>query len=295
MSASRAKSLPLFAILSRHRIQPIFVDFDDDVDQFSPAAVANYETALIEAEKKGVRIRALVLCNPHNPLGRSYPNETIIDLLKLVNKYKIHLLSDEIYALSIYDNKASAPNPVIFQSVLTIDIEKYVDPKYVQFIYGLSKDTAASGLRVGILYTRNNELLQAVNALSGFQWTGGPSQRAGLRILENEKWLDGFFNRSSTRLASSYELATKILDSEGIQYLKGSNYGFFLWVDLRPYLRPVNTSIEARWQAEASLASRFAANNVSINAGRGFASPEPGFFRVIFSQEEVTFREGWKR
>ena len=265
------------------------------MDQFSPEAVAKYETALIEAEKTGIRIRALVLCNPHNPLGQSYPEETIIGLLKLSNKYKIHLLADEIYALSIYDNKASAPNPVPFQSVLSLDVEKYVDPKYVQFIYGLSKDTAASGLRLGVLYTQNAELLQAVAALSSFQWSGSPSERAGIRILEDEKWLDGFFRRSRARLTSSYQLATKILESEGIKYRKGSNAGFFLWVDLRPYLNATNTTIEAGWKAEADLAGKFSANNVSINAGRDYASPEPGWFRVIFSQEEKTLREGLRR
>lgn len=270
------------------------MDFDG-VDQFSPEAVAKYEKTLIETEKKGIRIRALVLCNPHNPLGQSYPKETIIGLLKLINKYKIHLLSDEIYALSIYDNKASAPNPVPFQSVLSLDVEKYVDPKYVQFIYGLSKDTAAAGLRLGVLYSRNAELLDAVGALSFFQWSGNANDRAGIRILENEKWLDGFFSRSRARLTSSYQLATKILDSKGIGYRKGTNAGFFLWVDLRPYLDASNTTIEARWQAEADLSAKFSAKNVSINAGRGFASPEPGWFRVIFSQEEKTFREGVRR
>ena len=289
MSTSRAESLPLFQILTRHRVQSIFVDFDG-VDQFSPAAVAKYETALIEAEKKGIRIRALVLCNPHNPLGQSYPKKTIIGLLKLSNKYKIHLLSDEIYALSIYDNKASAPNPVpYFHSVLSLDVERYIDPKYVQFIYGLSKDFAASGLRIGFLYTQNAELLQAVSALSVFQWSGGPNERAGIRILEDQKWLDGFFQRSSARLTWSYQLATGLLDRKGIQYLKGTNYGFFLWVDLRPFLPTIS------WKGEQELTRRFSANNVTINAGSTFASPEPGWFRVIFPHEEETLREGLRR
>ena len=288
MSTSRAEILPLFQILTRHRIKSVFVDFDG-VDQFSPAAVAKYETELIESEKNGTRIRAIVLCNPHNPLGQSYPKETIIGLLKLSNKYKIHLLSDEIYALSIYDNKASAPNPVPFHSVLSLDIEQYIDPKYVQFIYGLSKDFASSGLRVGFLYTRNAELLQAVSALALFGWTGGPSQRTGIKILEDQKWLDGFFQRSSAGLTSSYQLATRILDSEGIRYHKGTNYGFFLWVDLRPYLD------SQTFEAEAELSRRFSANNVIINAGKSFASPVPGWFRVIFPVEEETLREGLNR
>ena len=288
MSTSRVESLPLFQILTRHRVQSVFVDFDD-VDQFSPAAVAKYEAALITALEKGIRIRALVLCNPHNPLGQSYPRETIIGLLKLSKQYNLHFISDEIYALSKYDNKASAPNPVPFESVLSLNVSQYIEPEYVQFTYGLSKDFAASGLRIGFLYTQNDDLLQAVKALSAFQWTGGPDQRAGIRILEDQQWLDGFFQRSSARLTSSYQLATGLLDGKKIQYRKGTNYGFFLWVDLRPFLR------NKTWEAEQELSQNFTKNKVTINPGGTFASPEPGFFRVIYSQTEETLREGLRR
>jgi len=40
-----------------------------DTDQFTPACVAAYETAFDEAKARGRNIRALIICNPHNPLG----------------------------------------------------------------------------------------------------------------------------------------------------------------------------------------------------------------------------------
>lgn len=39
------------------------------IDQFSVDAVECYGRALQQAEKVGVHVRALVLVNPHNPLG----------------------------------------------------------------------------------------------------------------------------------------------------------------------------------------------------------------------------------
>lgn len=46
---------------------------DTTVDEaFTPNAVAKYEEALAEAEKRGVKIRAVLLVNPHNPVGKSY-------------------------------------------------------------------------------------------------------------------------------------------------------------------------------------------------------------------------------
>lgn len=39
------------------------------VDPFSPAAIEKYEASLQKAESRGVNVRALWLCHPHNPLG----------------------------------------------------------------------------------------------------------------------------------------------------------------------------------------------------------------------------------
>jgi histidinol-phosphate/aromatic aminotransferase/cobyric acid decarboxylase-like protein len=52
----------------------VFVSFGT-TDQFSISAIANYETILLQARKQGIYIRALLLCNPHNPLGRCCPLE----------------------------------------------------------------------------------------------------------------------------------------------------------------------------------------------------------------------------
>ncbi len=48
------------------------------VDAFAAEALEAYEKALLDARDRGVRVRALILCNPHNPLG------TFISLLEIV-------------------------------------------------------------------------------------------------------------------------------------------------------------------------------------------------------------------
>ncbi|KAG9941940.1 PLP-dependent transferase, partial [Aureobasidium melanogenum] len=73
----------------------VFVSFGN-VDQFSPAAIENYESTLLEARDQGISIKALLLCNPHNPLGRCYPLETIKAVMQLCKKYSLHLFADEV-------------------------------------------------------------------------------------------------------------------------------------------------------------------------------------------------------
>ena len=112
---------------------PIYADFDG-VDQFSPKAAEKYEEAMLNAERNGTHVRAMMLCNPHNPLGQCYPKDTVIAIMKLCDKYKIHLLSDEIYASSVYE--VPDKNAMKFTSALSFDTSPYISKEYLHIVYG---------------------------------------------------------------------------------------------------------------------------------------------------------------
>jgi hypothetical protein len=44
------------------------------------------------------------VCNPQNPLGRTYSRETLLAYARFCEENDLHLVSDEIYAMSVYDN-----------------------------------------------------------------------------------------------------------------------------------------------------------------------------------------------
>ena len=46
----------------------VYADMDG-VDPFASATVEKYQAALDESERNGIRTRALMIVNPHNPLG----------------------------------------------------------------------------------------------------------------------------------------------------------------------------------------------------------------------------------
>ena len=61
------------------------------------------DTYLIELKENGHKVKAFIHCNPNNPLGDVYSEETTLNLMKLCKQHQIHFISDEIYALSIYN------------------------------------------------------------------------------------------------------------------------------------------------------------------------------------------------
>ncbi|KAK0508915.1 hypothetical protein JMJ35_008286 [Cladonia borealis] len=277
---------------SEAKVRCEYVAFGD-LDQFSPEAVTKYEEALQAAHRNGTNIRALVLCHPHNPLGRCYPRDVLIRYLKLCQKYKIHLLIDEVYAMSVYE--VSDPKAVKFESILTIDTDQYIDPDYFHLLYGMSKDTAAGGVRIGCIYTRNKELLSAMSTLSMFHWSGNASEMIATMMLEDEKWMDDFLRLSRERLAHRNKMVRQILDDEGIKYSLRANAGFFIWADFRPFLPPASEANDDPWARETALTKRLLENKVFLTDGQTMSAEEPGWYRVIFSQEERVIKEGLRR
>ncbi|KAJ9630912.1 hypothetical protein H2203_001440 [Taxawa tesnikishii (nom. ined.)] len=275
---------------TKAHVRCVFTSFGD-VDQFSPAAVSKYEEALVAAESSGTRVRALLLCHPHNPLGQCYPESTIVGLMKLCQKYKIHLLVDEIYAASVYE--IPDKNALPFTSSLAFDSSPYIDANLLHLLYGLAKDFACGGLRLGCFWTRNSALRAAMSSIGQFHWSGASNETVATHMLEDQAWLEEFLATSRSRLAHNNKLTRQLLDEQGIEYHTGANAGFFIWVDLRPYL--AKTGASDGWAAEKKLLESMLARKVYINDGESLSAEEPGWFRIVFSQEERTLREGLRR
>ena len=58
--------------------------------------------------------------------------------MKFCQRHKIHLISDEIYALSVWRNP-EIPNAITFTSVLSIDPTGIIDPGLIHVLWGMSK------------------------------------------------------------------------------------------------------------------------------------------------------------
>lgn len=61
--------------------------------------IANrYEINFAELEKLAPQARLLMLCTPHNPVGRVWTREELLELLRIAKKHNLVILSDDIHA-----------------------------------------------------------------------------------------------------------------------------------------------------------------------------------------------------
>jgi 1-aminocyclopropane-1-carboxylate synthase len=59
------------------RLKIIYADMKG-VDSFDDAVVGRFEQAMEDSKKKGIRIRALLISNPSNPLGASSRSRSLV-------------------------------------------------------------------------------------------------------------------------------------------------------------------------------------------------------------------------
>ncbi|KZF20923.1 PLP-dependent transferase [Xylona heveae TC161] len=302
---------------ARAEIKVVGVSFGD-VDPFGLDAIAKYEEALLQAHHDGIEVKALILCSPHNPLGRCFPKDVLIELMRFCQKYRLHLISDEIYALSIWEN-AEAPEAVGFTSVLSIDTTGIIDRNLIHVFWGMSKDFGANGLRIGFIISQHNQEFQkALRGHSAFRYPSSLSDNLAANVLEDDEFTEYYIRTNRQRLADSFACMADFLKREGIPYYHGSNAAFFMWADLRPTSRRVSPKPEtldasldamrlvdevttetppssgASTETEAIM-SRLLAKKVFLASGEAFGSEEPGWFRIVFSQPRPYVEEGLRR
>jgi aspartate/methionine/tyrosine aminotransferase len=91
------------------------------------------------------RIKALVMTNPHNPFGQCYPREVLLECMRFCQEHGLHYISDEIFALSVFETPDSKGNP--FVSALSL-MDEAIDSSRVHVVWSASKDFGCSGIRM---------------------------------------------------------------------------------------------------------------------------------------------------
>lgn len=124
------------------------------------------------------KTKMLGFCNPHNPMGMLYKKEDLDYLLRLSEKYGFYIMNDEIWSDMIYPECE-------FTSLLHFGAERNARTLTV---YGFSKTFGLAGLRIGCVYTMNQEMYDRVVKASLVDMTIGGidalSQIAGEAALK---------------------------------------------------------------------------------------------------------------
>ncbi|KXJ88829.1 putative aspartate aminotransferase [Microdochium bolleyi] len=286
-----------------------FANTDAEDSLHPEALVATFEKTLARYREKGVQIRAVLIANPNNPLGRCYPRDTLLAIARFCQKHNLHFLSDEIFGATAFGDNLSSLNKhttTPFTSLFSLPLsspDSPIDPKLCHVIYGLAKDFGAAGLRIGALISQSNPaLLASARAMLRFHDVSGPSVAIATAMLEDRDWCRQYLDKTRTGLAKAYEHATAGLENIGVDYVRGGGAGFFVFIDLSPYLAhssdsevgPFREEEQGPSAAEVALVRKMIDNGLYL-APRGESYSKPGWFRFVFSHEPHVIDEALRR
>ena len=129
----------------RSSVTPVEVTVPNFQESLTLSLIPALEKAYTSA---AYPIKALIVANPHNPLGRCYPKSVLEECLKFCQARSIHFVSDEVFALSTF-KCPDMPKATPFFSALSLDPAAVdSDPSRIHVVWSMSKDLASSGIRL---------------------------------------------------------------------------------------------------------------------------------------------------
>jgi alanine-synthesizing transaminase len=207
--------------------------------------------------------RALVVIDPNNPTGATYPPDVRKALIELADRHNVPLLADEVYGDLAYDG-AVPPMASL-----------YPDAPVISFS-SLSKAYLAPGWRTGWMVVgrtdRLDDVLAGVKKLAdGRLCSTGPMAHAIPAALNGDRSHEATFR---TALRERAELTVKRLNAiQGIHTVAPSA-AFYAMPQVR---------LPAGVTDEDYVLALLRETGVLCVYGSGFGTkPEDGFFRIVF-------------
>ena len=225
--------------------------------------------AIERALRNGAKV--YMLCNPHNPAGRQWTRAELQQLIDLLDRYQVFLISDEIHADFCYD----AP----FVSALTLT------DRNLLVLTAPSKTFNIAGLQTAFCICPDPQLRESFRqTIAATGVTAG--NVFGLTAAEAaytscDGWLAGLLdylreNRDCLgRLLSEYVPKARLTPLEAT---------YLAWVDLRDY-----------GLTDEEISRRTLQAGVKFNRGNEFGEAGAGFIRINIGCPQAQLTEAIRR
>ncbi|MDN5575676.1 MAG: pyridoxal phosphate-dependent aminotransferase [Pediococcus sp.] len=161
----------------------------------------------------------MILCNPHNPVGKVWSRDELIQISRLCQKHHVVLLSDEIHGDLVFGEPAytplfSLPEELIQNTITTVSPSKSFN---VAALHAATVIVPNENLRESVSRGINNDELGEPNLLAIPATIAAYTQSADwlhalkAKLVENRKIVDRFVSTELTEVQLVSENATYLL------------------------------------------------------------------------------------
>lgn len=255
---------PFFAAIqnSGHELVECAMDHEDNY------YTINYER-FEEELKNGVK--AVIMCNPHNPVGRVWSEAELEKLVNLCVKYDVYLLSDEVHCDYAYARKYTPMGK----------FEQIYDKLIVYT--AISKSFNMAGMVSSCLMIPNVELKKKVIADFESRWMFGPCDLAFNAMEAAYTYGDEWMNEAAAYVKANAEYATEFIKERMPKVQVTKQEGTFLmWLDMNCYGLTSTEITEI-------LAKEY---GIALGDGSHYGKGSEGFMRFNIGCARETLKQG---
>ena len=177
--------------------------------------------AFEQALKDGVK--AVIFCNPHNPIGKVWTKDEVEAIGGLCAKYGAYMLSDEVHGDMVMDGNHYNPMGLV----------DAIQDKLVVYT-AISKTFNLAGLHQSAIIIPNAEVRAKVDAMLKGAWIMGPNLMAFTAMeaayTYGDKWVDEVVAYISDNVRYVQQQVRDFMPKVKLAHHEGT---FLMWLDLR--------------------------------------------------------------
>ena len=255
---------PFFAAVKNSGHELVECEMDCENNYYT----INYE-CFEEELKNGVK--AVIMCNPHNPVGRVWTEEELEKIVKLCVKYDVYVFSDEVHADYALDRKYTTMGkfPELYDKLV---------------IYtAISKSFNMAGLVSSCLIIPDAGLKKKIVEDYESKWMFGPCDLAFNAIEAAYTYGDTWMDEAAAYVASNAEIVKKFVADRMPKVQVTKHEGTFLmWLDMSCY--GLSSS-----EITSILAKEY---GVALGDGSHYGKGSEGYMRVNIGAAKETVMQG---
>ena len=219
-------------------------------------------------------IKAHLICNPHNPLGRVYTHEELSRLADLAKKHNVYVLSDEIHAPLTFAEQKFTPFLSVSENAREVGIT----------ITAASKGWNIAGLKCAIIVSENEKVHETLNGIAPATHYRASLLGAFASVAAFEKgepWLDS----AMVEIDKNRNLVAELIAAKtpGVGY-RIPHCSYLAWLDL--------TSFNLGEDPSAVLIEK---GKVAFVPGVRFGAQSSQFVRLNFATSPQILEEAFNR
>lgn len=215
-----------------------------------------------EEQLRDGNVKMVLLCNPHNPVGRVWTQQELARMVEIAEKYQTLIVSDEVHADIIFDGAK-------FTSLTEFDYEKSVT-----IIGSPAKNFGLNSISNGYIYAANNDLKEQINAtVESMALSHGNAFTTYATIAayqQGEEWFELFLQYTQASRDWIIEFMAEHLPQVKVFKPQGTNQ---IWFDF------TGLGLEAE-QLKSLLVNDA---KLALTPGTWFGEPDQNFYRMNFA------------